>query len=85
MATIEPKKIALNVNLHSTVKGYLPLSWRNLNGFSFSVRGVIKKTNNNYEPYTGRLISSTTNYTEIYGNSYFLVKTLQWKYGDKDF
>ena len=71
MATITSKKIALNVKLHSTVKGYLPLSWQNLSGFSFSVRGVIKKTNNNYEPYTGRLISSTTNYTEIYGNSYF--------------
>ena len=30
MATITSKKIALNVKLHSTVKGYLPLSWQNL-------------------------------------------------------
>lgn len=76
MATITSKKIALNVKLHSTVKGYLPLSWQNLSGFSFSVRGVIKQTNNSYEPYTGRLVSSTTNYIETYGDTQFKTVSL---------
>lgn len=76
MATIASRKITLNVSLNSTVKGYLPLSWRNLSGFSFSVRGLRKTINNNYEPYTGKLVSSTAEYVEVYGDSNFKTVSL---------
>jgi hypothetical protein len=76
MATIASRKITLNVNLNTTVKRYLPSSWRNLSGFSFSVRGVRESVHHSYEPYTGKIVSSSTTYDEIYGNSNFKTVSL---------
>lgn len=76
MAIIASRKITLDVSLSDTVKRYLPLDWRNFSGFSFSVRGVRETVHHSYEPYTGKIVSSSTTYDEIYGNSSFKTVSL---------